>query len=229
MSIHIVVPVRDQLDLTAALLKQLVDESFERCWVFDNGSTDGTAVAVQRLSLRDGRFEYVQADGLGIYEMWGQGFRWAKREGASAVAFLNNDIRFGPDSIESLRRVITQNADVAIAYPDYDLSGPDGQYWPSERPAFRLTSGTYRHGGMSGFCFMLRTDVVDWDPLVDPQFQWWCGDDDLAFNIEERGYTQARVLGLWCEHLNEGTARHHPELAELKGQDMERCLAKWGR
>jgi glycosyltransferase involved in cell wall biosynthesis len=218
---HIVIPVRDQLHLTQKILTQLkYEKGWDKCWVFNNGSTDGTWDYLIELQEYDDRFWPVMATGDGIYDMWDSGFTLAKHEGADSVGIFNNDITIFPNTIQKLKDAL-DSPEVGISYPDYNATSLSDVY-------YRETSGTYRHGGMSGFCFMLKSDKVDWTPLVDPVFKWYGGDDDIAFEMEKRGAKQIRVMGLPIEHLHEGTARHH-SLGAQKAADMESIFRKWGK
>jgi hypothetical protein len=223
MVTHIVMPVRDQLHLTETICRQLtIQPGWDRAWIFDNGSVDKTAGYLRDLHARDRRFTRVDATDSDIYSMWDSGFRRAPR--SANVAIINNDLHLAPNTFVELSRVLDDHADVGVVYPNYDLEVADGV----TARGIRYTSGTYRHGGMSGFCFMVRASAVDWEPLVDPRFRWWGGDDDIAFNLEARGWLQARVEGLPVDHLHEGTARHH-DLGFTKAEDMARIIEKWGR
>lgn len=221
MVVHVVIPVRDVVDVTKSICEQIQQQAgWDHCWIYDNGSTDSTP---EYLATLDSRFTTIIAPELKIYEMWDAGFQRAAGAGAEAVAFLNNDIDLGPFTFYSLANALYDDRN-AISYPDYDLSTKERHHFTG----FRQTYGTYRHGGMSGFCFMLKVSKVDWFPLVDPQFIWWGGDDDIAFNVEMRGWKQIRVLGLPVDHHNEMTARHH-NLGEQKGKDLEAVYRKWGK
>lgn len=226
MSTHVVVPVRDQLTLTSSLCDQLRGETFERCWVFDNGSTDGTADYVRQLSGRDPRFRLIPAAGRGIYEMWTSGVIVARLQHRDAVnvAILNNDLFLAPGTIGHLADALRSDPGLWAVYPDYDRPLAAGV----KLDGLGYTAGTYRHGGLSGFCFMVAGERLNWSPLIDPTFHWWGGDDDLAFEIESRGGKQARVRGLPVEHLCEGTAVHH-DLHAQKAADLAAVVAKWGR
>jgi hypothetical protein len=140
------------------------------------------------------------------------------------VAIINNDLQITPGTIEVLAETMRKDARIWITYPDYDK--PAGTEPHVE--GVRFTSGTYRHGGMSGFIFMLRGEMMTWQPLVDERFQWWGGDDDIAFTVEQQGGRQARVVGLGVTHLMEGTARHH-DLGAKKQADLAAVIEKWGR
>lgn len=222
MVTHVVIPVRDQLHITQSIVAQLDEQvGWQKCWIFDNGSEDGTWDYLIDLYNANHRYNPVMASGDGIYDMWGEGYQRAKAGGADYVAILNNDLTLAPNTIDSLNDALSYNTDAWVAYPDYDTAtyGPIGQ---------RVTTGTYRHGGMSGFCFMLKTAPIDWEPLVDPQFKWWGGDDDIAFEVEKRGGQQLRVVGLPITHLMEGTSRHH-DLGAQKAADLQAVIKKWGR
>lgn len=221
---HVVIPVRDQLTYTAGIVTQLADQDgWERCWIFDNGSVDDTPAYLSALQERDGRFTVVDAPGLGIYSMWESGIQRARDAGADHVAVLNNDLRLAPQTIERLNAALDEHPDVWVSYPDYEHPASHA----AAEGGIRYTSGTFRHDGMAGFCFMLRVAPLTWRPLIDPQFRWWGGDDDLAFEIEARGGRQARVLGLGVTHYGEGTARHHDGLDGIT--DLHRVVAKWSR
>lgn len=223
----VIVPVRNRFDLTERFVEDMrVEEGLHHLFVLDNGSTDRTRDYLSRIERLDPRVEWVDTVGLGIYEMWDYGVQQASYQtwgDPFNVVIANNDVQWEPGILHSLAGSLRAADDRWIAYPDYDATGP------GEKRS-RETRGTYRHGGMLGAFFMLRGEkFLNWIPLIDPKFQWWCGDDDLAFNVEERGGKQVRVEGLPITHLNEQTAREYPELAEMKVADMDYCMEKWGK
>jgi len=222
MTTHIVIPVRDQRPITQSIIEQIHQQSgWDKLWIFDNGSEDSTWDYLMDVNASDPRICPINASGAGIYDMWDEGFRVARHDGADYVAIFNNDLTLFPNTFKILNQTLDNYSTAWIVYPDYNASVPGEN-------SVRVTSGTYRHGGMSGFCFMLRASSIDWSPLVDPRFIWWGGDDDIAFEVESRGGVQLRVMGLPVEHLHEGTARHH-DLGNQKGLDMQAIFNKWGR
>lgn len=223
MVTDIIIPVRDQLELTQQIVQQLEHMTgWDHCWILDNGSVDDTWEWLTNEGLSS-HFTPISTTEWTIYEMWDWGFDRSYHSDSDNVLFLNNDVKLHPATITALNNALNSSDDIWIAYPDYNASSPYGQFCN-----YRCTKGTYRHGGMSGFCFMLKTKKVDWSPLVDPQFIWWGGDDDIAFNVEARGGRQVRVVGLPIEHMNEGTARHH-DLGAQKAADLKAVIEKWGR
>ena len=223
MVTNIVIPVRDQLQYTKAITEQLkYMDGWDHCWILDNGSTFETVDYLTNLCFNFPRFTQLPARDKTIYEMWDWGFTCSRF--SDHVLFLNNDVVLHENTITDLNQALESNDDFWLAYPDYTWVGEAMRH----RCNYKVTSGTFRHGGMSGFCFMLKTKKVGWKPLVDPRFVWWGGDDDIAFEVEARGGKQIRVVGLPIEHVNEGTARHH-ELGAQKAADLNAVIEKWGR
>jgi GT2 family glycosyltransferase len=227
LPVHIVIPVRDNLDVTAALVEQIEKErGWETCWILDNGSVDNTPLYLKGLEDEDPRFRAVKCHG-GVYDCWDMGVRLAMEEGASLVCILNNDVVLAKGTFTHLAGPFG-NPRVAITYPNYDLALEAG----CGAVGVRHTHGTFRHGGMSGFAFMIRTIMLDWldqEPLIDPRFKWWYGDDDLAFRLEAAGWLQTRVLGLPIEHTGGATTALHPEVQETITADQAHCQQKWGK
>lgn len=221
---HVVVPVRDQCALTMTIVEQLREYGgFDRAWMFDNGSTDATPDYLREVRTLDSRFTTVDAPGDTIYEMWGRGLGLARAHDADHVAILNNDLVLAPGTLQALSGALDRHPDLWVTYPDYDRRVAQGV----GETALRRTSGTYRHGGMCGYAFMLNVAHITWEPLIDPHLTWWAGDDDLAFEIEERGGGQGRVVGLPVDHLGGATSAVHPQPSA--GADLEYVIAKWGR
>jgi GT2 family glycosyltransferase len=83
---------------------------------------------------------------------------------------------------------------------------------------------------MCGWAFMIKGEAhtLGGLPLIDDGFRWWCGDDDLAFQIQRLGYKIGRVNGLPVDHLGEASIPRHSELHRIKWEDMVRFKAKYG-
>jgi hypothetical protein len=49
-----------------------------------------------------------------------------------------------------------------------------------------------------------------------------------VFRVEQLGYEIHRVIGLPCDHLNEATMRHRPDLMARRKEDRELFVGQWG-
>jgi GT2 family glycosyltransferase len=216
----IVIPVRDELHYTQAVVSQILEEEgWNNCLIYDNGSVDGTPEFLKTL---DERFLIIDAAGLGIYEMWSAGLEAST---ADYVAILNNDIILGPRTFTILAEIMNKDEQVWIAYPEYQRHIAQGLDYKG--PV--ITKGTYRHGGLSGWAFMVRREKMDWRPWIDPALQWYGGDDDIVFETEKRGGLIAKAMGLPLDHYTEGTSRFHDALHEQKARDMAYLRKKWNK
>lgn len=223
--IHVVVPVRDQADHTEHLLDQLTHEDHERLWIFDNGSTDRTPRLLA--DHPDPRIHVVDRPGAGIYAMWNEGWLAALNAtagGPVAVAVLNNDIDFLPGTLAALRDALYAGQDRWVVYPDHRRRCAQGR---GDDGRVTATEGTYQHGGMCGWAFMLRGEAhTEGLPLIDEGFAWWYGDDDLVAGVLAAGRLVCRVDGLPVDHVSEATAVHHSWTDEAKVADARRWRAK---
>lgn len=178
----------------------------------------------------------IPAPERSIYEMWNDGWQHALdefRQGPAAgvnVLFLNNDVEVPDDFVETLSQALRApgTEDVWAVYPDETADLGELPYDGWEVTLAR-TRGTKRHGGLLGHAFMVKGEAVPLGglPMFDTGYTWWCGDDELVAEIESRGYTAAKVVGLPVKHLNEATAQAHPFTHDAKATDMARFNERW--
>ena len=168
-------------------------------------ATDGVLVVVVPSS------EYEHA----IYRMWNEGVRLARAAGATEIAVLNDDVWLPKGALPFLAGALRSADDVGVVYPDVT--------WDGELPqhiALTSTSGTWGAGGMTGFAFMFRAEIVQ---PFDEAFHWWYGDDAFERGVREQGWRVCRVNGVGCRHQANGSAgKDWDRLAPLIQQDRER-------
>ncbi len=216
----VVIPVKDRLDLTRRLVDDLAGEGgYEALFVLDNGSTDGTAAWLRRRPV-PARVELVETPELSIYGMWNLGVRLARaRHSPSNIAVLNNDIRTGPDFLARLATGLRSRPDLWAVCPNYDGRPVRG---------VEYVRSTFKHGGLAGFAFMVRSEIFD-QVSFDEGFRWWYGDDDFDAQLKVLGGRAGIVGDATVEHIGGGaqSVRYTPDrLADIE-RDRRRMWAKW--
>jgi GT2 family glycosyltransferase len=218
---YVVIPVRDQLDLTRRLVEDLdAQGGHEAIFVFDNGSTDGTGAWLADQAGR-GVVEAFDAEGLTLHQMWSAGIREARaRSRACDIAVLNNDLVIGPDFCRRLAAALRSDPDLVAVSPNYD-----GR--PLEGVAY--VTSTFKNGGLAGFAFMVRGEAFD-HLAIDERLRWWYGDDDLVAQIVAAGKRAGITGATTVCHVGGGsqTITYTREVVDHLEHDLLHMLAKWG-
>ena len=218
----VVVPVRDRLDLTCQLVAQLaVQGGHDGLFVYDNGSTDGTAAWLADEAARD-TLVAVDAPGWTLHQMWGAGIAAARRWAPVCnIAVLNNDLVLGPDFCRRLAGALRSDPELDAVSPNYD-GRPLGC-------GITYVTSTYKNGGLAGFAFMVRGEAFD-AIAIDQDLRWWYGDDDLVAQIGARGRRVGLTGATTVEHIGGGSQSivYTREVVYDVEHDLLRMLAKWG-
>lgn len=150
-----------------------------------------------------------------IHRMWNAGVNLSV--GAKYIAVLNDDIEILPGTLPLMANVLDQQPTIGIVYPH---NGAPLTKLP-ETIEIQLTEGSARVGGMTGFCFMFRTDAGF--PPFDEGYHWWYGDDAFEEAVRTAGYGVGRINLLPLHHIPSGSARfHEKELRPLIAADASR-------
>jgi GT2 family glycosyltransferase len=237
------VPTVRRVDTLVPLVAQLCrDETVTEVMVMDNGHPEEHRSRLRAMEELDPRVRVVDTRGLGLYAQWNLAIDHAAGLGrpAANVVLLNDDAHAGPHLCRDLCAALRADEWVWVTYPDPSLAGrargPGGDRlletsrWGGR---VRYTTSTEGFGGMAGWCFALKAEARTHGglPPVDERFEWWCGDDDLAFAVAERGFRQAAAVGVPAWQEGEGTARLPGfEWTEgAKQRDVKLLVEKWGR
>lgn len=227
MITYATIPYRNRPELTVALLTQLADEeALQGVILLDHDSTWETNVVVagalvDRLDLIVQRFP-AEAN---LTQMWNWAWEMAIDTGVDSLAILNNDIIIPAGFIGHLHNALWEDDSWWAVCPNWKRTVAEGTIPGITRPV----SGAERHSGMCGWAFMVKVAArLDGLPEIDPQFRWWCGDDDLAFSIELHGHKVGLLEGLPVDHIRSATF-HNSGLHQMAHEDLARCIEKWGK
>lgn len=204
-----VVPVKDRLDLTTALIGQLREQGdATEIVVVDNGSKKQTR---NWLATQEDLTVMTMPD-AGIHDMWNAALEHAldKHGPRTHVAFLNNDLELGPAFLRTMSQALTDDRELTAVCGNYDDR-------PSAVPVVKTTDicanrydGT---GGFAGFAFMVRGEWFGTGYRFPAECKWWFGDNDLMRSIARadarRGYDDRPskagiVVNARVKHLDGG-------------------------
>jgi hypothetical protein len=213
-----IVPQKGHTHLTEALVRQLARDAVDEVCVLDDG-TDPDVLAME--DLGNAHLLEPKLTERNIHRLWNAGVRWAQEQanGPFNLAILNNDIRLGPHAMRRLATALRADDTLAAVCPSYGTPGSGVQY----------VRGTAGAGGLAGFCFMVRGELLGTSiPYFDEQFSWWYGDDDFVLNVQEAGLRCAIVHGASVEHLHGGSQTAGTATPDAAAADREHFAAKWG-
>lgn len=211
----IVVPFRDEPELTCKFLEAMQDESHRALLLFNNGSSGDNTRMIEEVAYQDRRVAMYAAEGQTIHQMWNRGWALARSMGHPVnLGFFNNDIAFAPGLVEALATGLRADDKHGIVYPDWLRTVAQGV----EPTGYRSTTGTQRGRGMCGWCFMVRAEVEI--PPIDPKLRWWCGDDFIELHMRQAGYQTVCLDGVPVDHIGGATSRNHAWVAETAAQDL---------
>ena len=219
-----VIPVKDNLNYTQALVKQLLaDPACDEIVVVDNGSTPKT-----RKWLDAQPITVLNAQGWGIHKMWNLGAAYAHEyHPRPNICFLNNDVRISEPFMGPLSDALEAGPpDLIAVCPNYDGRVGAGVERLQGICAERY-DGT---GGLSGFAFMVRGSWFASGYRFPEDAMWWYGDNDLLLTIEANGGWYGMAHGATCEHLDGGGRTgewRSPEMQAQLERDRQAFERKW--
>jgi GT2 family glycosyltransferase len=200
----VVIPMKDRLDLTMALVDQLAEQGEATAvLIYDNGSSQETLDQLKAWQRPTGlgQLAVFDASGQNIHQMWNRGLSMAAAGGQPCnVAVLNNDIKIGPNFLSGLARALRYDELAAVVSPNYDDRDPGGADCQVVRD---ICAGRYDGtGGIAGFAFMLKGEGGYRFP---EELNWWYGDNDMMCAAAAAGMHGLIALGVTCEHIGGGS------------------------
>jgi hypothetical protein len=215
--IAVVIPTKYDVDMLEALLPSLGDA--DDILILDNGLSKENKTRLFEFQKKRLNLWSLNVQGLSIYRMWNLGITMYPN---CHLAILNDDIYFLPTTLTQLSAALSSHSDIAAICPDYNYPIDAGIF----APKVQYTTSTYGNNGLAGFAFMLNTSLPI--PKIDERFQWWYGDDDLVYNIENAGYKVAKLLGVPVAHAQGFSSKQDSTIPGKRIQDCKYFNQKYG-
>jgi GT2 family glycosyltransferase len=195
------------------------DELCDEVWIYDNGHKNFQALI--DASNNSKKIKYFNTIGMSIYQQWNHGLYYAIEKHPSNILISNDDISICDNLVSSLSNSLELNEKYWISYPCLDRPNGIGVV---------ETMGTFADYGMLGFCWMISSNAFKHGvPLIDENFIWWGGDDDIAQSVHKHGGIQIRVNESWITHEHSSTASS-PNFGwtnDAVSQDIVYLRKKW--
>ncbi len=232
----IVIPCLDKLDYTRKCLESVALHTSlpHEVIVVDNGSRDGTAAYVRsrrRVRLIRNR------ENLGFARAVNQGMQAAT---GRYVVWLNNDAVVTPGWLEGLIGCAERSPWIGAVGP---CTNEAVGYQRVESPSYRGGDGllafsqawSLRHRGRSiaahrltGFCLLLKSEVIKQIGLLDPRFSPACYEDfDYCLRIRQAGYELACALDVYVHHDGHQSYASRDAMLRQSAASREIFLDKW--
>lgn len=223
--VFVIVPVKDQLDMTRDLVEQLRGQGgWDGILIYDNGS--GAATKEWLKAQRD--LLVFDAKGAGIHQMWNAGINEALRRsgGVCDLIFLNNDLVLGDRFCQGLVEALASGP-WAVVGANYDSRLGDGVE-PTQGICAERYDGT---GGLPGFAFAAKSEFFNAGYRFPTDCKWWYGDNDLTLTMDRSGIPYGIAIDVAVKHIGAGTAKDWSNKkwsAQLEA-DRKAFARKWAR
>ena len=205
MKLAVLIASHNRMDATLGCMSRLLPQLGEDDGVYlvDDGSTDGTAVAVA--GLKDKRIKVIDGDGR-LY--WAKGMRkvWeaavAERDDWDGFLWLNDDTELRSDAIAKMMAV-NDGESIVVG----ELENAKGKIVYGMRPG----------GLFTGNCVLVPRKVYERLGMICGVYSHAWADSDYAMMAKRAGIrvVSARVVG---------KAEWHPNRPPLKGLSLKRRM-----
>ena len=205
MKLAVLIASHNRRDATLGCMSRLLPQLGEdaRVYLVDDGSTDGTAVAVA--GLKDKRIKVIDGDGR-LY--WAKGMRkvWeaavAERDDWDGFLWLNDDTELRSDAIAKMMAV-NEGESIVVG----ELENSKGKIVYGMRPG----------GLFTGNCVLVPRKVYERLGMICGEYSHAWADSDYAMMAKRAGIgvVSARVVG---------KTEWHPNRPPLKGLSLKRRM-----
>lgn len=232
----IIIPCLDNLRYTRECLAYLSRNTagpYELI-VIDNGSRDGTAAHVKRHSKAR---LITNRENLGFAKAINQGMLASRGD---YVVWLNNDVLVTPGWLEGLiacaertpgagavgpctNHTVGYQHVASVPYRDNAQMLRFSQAWSMRNQNQAIT--THR---LTGFCLLLKREVITQVGLLDERFTPACYEDyDYCLRVRQAGYQLACALDVFVHHHGHKSYKSHEDMLRQSARSRDIFLDKW--
>lgn len=205
MKIAVLIASHNRKETTIGCLSRLLPQLGEddRVYLVDDGSTDGTAVAVA--GLKDNRINVINGDGRlywakSMRKAWGAAV--AERQDWDGFLWLNDDTELKPDAIVKLLAV-NDGEKIVVG----ELKNASGE----------IVYGLREGGLFTGNCVLVPRKVYERLGLICGDYSHAWADSDYAMKAKRAGVEVVSAVVV-------GKAEWHPNRPSLRGLPLRQRL-----
>ena len=213
-----VIPTLNCLHFTKQAIQSIPWQPWDRIYVIDNGSKDGTPDFFRN----NPRIELTEFnDNRGVAHAWNLGLRRAFSDGFGRALVMNNDIVLASDTVPALERGLERHGGIVSAHT---VAAMSAMYLIERKSMVYGLPVDYS-------CFMLGAETFERVGPFDEQF-WpaYFEDQDFDCRAESMGIPRGYVGDAVAVHFVSQTLQggHVPEHAAYFERNQRLFLARWG-
>lgn len=214
-----------------SIRKYTLKDSYEII-VVDNASTDES---IKWLKKQEDIKLILNEKNLGFPRGCNQGIEIAS---GSEILLLNNDVIVTPKWLENMLISLYSNSNIGAVGPrtNYAFGQEIEAEYKYEKDInafakkFSENKKITRKLKLSGFCFLIKKEVLDKIGLLDELFTLGnCEDDDLSLRIIKNGYELGLCENVFIHHFGSVSFKENIEKSNaLLMENKEKFEKKWG-
>lgn len=198
--VSIITPTYNRVSYLDETIRSVLSQDYPRIEyiVLDDGSTDNTIQALEKYA---GKLIYETHSNMGETRTVNKG--WSMSHG-EIVAVVNSDDPLLPGAVSAAVKFMESNTDIVVAYPDWDIIGPDSQVKKHVRaPEYNYLDMVRYHRCHVGPGAFIRRTSIELAGGRDPDIKYVA---DLEFWLRLGLYGKfARIpltLATWRDHAD---------------------------